>query len=396
MSVRDEMQTVGRRIRGQEGQTLTEFAIIAPVIVGVLVFAIFFYEMTQIKLKQQEAERYVAWEFTGKLLTDYNDPGRSGQLYTEAKNDIVADTMDRFDNLVSTNKLSNQRAYVMSEWELREPHVTNNTVPEVPGGFWVNLVFQIFKIAYTIWDMQTWTSVNPVHYALMAGSNTQPSFAGSGAIAEQFGPSNWKFNKKGFIKVKMKWRVAPTSMFSKRFMDDRFNKAFRPFGTKTLDDKASPDGIALVVDSWNLQDGTAVSGKYQADKNTRYWKQVDRMAFVNSTSKSIAKGFALLVTVPASITSGMCGQFAGMPSIDPMETALAVKPYGPSTLGQRSLEGMTDAPSKFDTLPYISAYKTAYDQRGEYFMGCKQQGMLGCNRSTSSDNPFGEYIVSGQ
>jgi len=29
-------------------------------------------------------------------------------------------------------------------------------------------------------------------------------------------------------------------------------------------------------------------------------------------------------------------------------------------------------------------------------MGCRQQGILGCNRSLSSDNPFGEFIVSGQ
>jgi len=63
------------------------------------------------------------------------------------------------------------------------------------------------------------------------------------------------------VKVKMRWRVAPTAMFTKRFMDNRFNKAFRPFGTKTLDDKAAPDGIALVMDSWNLQDGASLSGK---------------------------------------------------------------------------------------------------------------------------------------
>jgi len=167
------------------------------VLVGIFIFAIFFYEATQIKLKQQEAERYVAWEFTGKLLTDYGNNGNQSQLFNDAKQEIVADTMERFDNLVSTNKLTNQRAYIMTEWELREPRVQNVGPPEVPGGFWVNLVFQVFKLVYTIWDMQTFTSANPIHYALMAGSQTQPDFAGSGAIAEQFGPSSWKFNKKG-------------------------------------------------------------------------------------------------------------------------------------------------------------------------------------------------------
>ena len=57
---------------------------------------------------------------------------------------------------------------------------------------------------------------------------------------------------------------------------------------------------------------------------------------------------------------------------------------------------MSDTPTKFDTAPYIGAYKAAYEQRGEYFMGCRQQAVLGCNRSLSSDNPFGEYIVTGQ
>ena len=184
--------------------------------------------------------------------------------------------------------------------------------------------------------------------------------------------------------------------FTKKYLDDRFNKAFRPFGTKTLDDKASPDGIALVVDSWNLQDGTSISGKYQADKTTRYWKQVDRMAFVSPTSKTIATGAASLITMFASIASGMCGEFAGMPTILPMETALAAKAYGPSNLGRRDLEGMQDQPKKFDTLPYVNAYQKAYDQRGEYFMGCRQQAVLGCNRSTSTDNPFGEFIITGE
>jgi hypothetical protein len=382
------------RLRGEGGQSLTEFAIIAPVIVGILIFAIFFYEATQIKLKQQEAERYVAWEFTGKKLTDYGNPGNASSLFSQAKNDIIADTMDRFDNLVSTNKLTNQRAYVMAEWELRQPTVLNSTVPEVPGGFWVNLVFQIFKIAYTIWDMQTWTSVNPVHYALMAGSNSQPTFSGSGAIAEQFGPSSWKFNKKGFISSKMRWRVAPTAMFTKRFMENRFNKAFRPFGTITLNDRASPNGVALVVDSWNLQDGASISGRYQGDKNTAYWKQVDRMAFVTSASRNIAKGFAQVITAMASIAAGMCMQTPL--TTDPMETALAAKAYGPTAEGKRNLEGMTDRPNNFDTAPYTGAYKTAYGQRGDYFMGCRQQGILGCNRSLSSDNPFGEYIVTSE
>ncbi|MBI5478708.1 MAG: hypothetical protein HY906_07635 [Deltaproteobacteria bacterium] len=389
--VRDRM----RGLRRQEGQSLTEFAIIAPVIVGIFIFAIYFYEATQIKLKQQEAERYVAWEFTGKLLTDYNNPGNSSSLFNQAKQDIVADAMERFDNLVSTNKLQNQRAYIMTEWELREPRVLNERVPEVPGNSWVNLVFQIFKWAWTVWDAQTFTSSNLLHQAMMWGSDTRPTFAGSGAIAEQFGPSGWGFNQKGFVQVKMRWRVAPTAMFTKRFMDNRFNTAFRPFGTVTLDDRAAENGIALVVDSWNLQDGTSIGGYYQRDKGTRYWKQVDRMAWVSSAPKTTAKLAALAITLPSQVIAIFNEQVA-FPTIDPMETALAARAYGPTTDGKRRLEGMSDKPDTFDTAPFTpkSAYENAYKQRGQYFMGCRETGIVGCNRSLSSNNPFGEFIVT--
>lgn len=391
--VRDLMQ----RLRCQEGQTLTEFAIIAPVIVGVFIFAIFFYEVVQIKLKQQEAERYVAWEFTGKKLTDYGQNGNQSSLFSDAKGDIVADAMERFDNLVSINKTSNQRAYVMTEWELRQPTIHYKRVPEVPGGFWANLAFTVFKLIYTIWDMQTYMDSvkNWMHGTLMAGSDTQPKFMGSGAIAEQFGNSDWKFNSKGFVQVKMAWRVTPTAMFTKRFMDNRFNKAFRPFGHKTLNDPASPEGVALVVDSWNLQDGQSITGRPGDDENKPYYKQVDRMAFAAKPSRSLANGYAAAIKVLALTISYGCLQF-GAPTIDPMRTALAAKAYGPSNEGKRMLEGMTDKPNNFDTAPFVGAYKNAYNQRGEYFMGCKQQAILGCNRSLSSDNPFGEFIVAGE
>jgi hypothetical protein len=193
----------------------------------------------------------------------------------------------------------------------------------------------------------------------------------------------------------MKWRVAPTAMFTKSYMDNRFKKGFRTFGTITLRNPSSPDGVALVVDSWNLQDGTSISGKYQADKNTRYWKQVDRMAWVSSPTKTITSTAAKFIQYPSQLIASFCEQY-GFPTIDPMETALAAKNYGPSTDGARSLEGMTDKPNKFDTAPFMGAYKNAYNQRGEYFMGCKQQAVLGCNRSTSTDNPFGEFIITGE
>ncbi|HEY3356968.1 MAG TPA: TadE family protein [Polyangia bacterium] len=387
------LRTWSSRLRGEEGQSLTEFAIIAPVLVGILIFAIFFYEATQIKLKQQEAERYVTWEFTGKQLTDYGQGGNQSGLFNSAKTDILVEGALRFANLVSTDHKLNQSHYVMTEWQLRLPTIHYQTVPDVPGGFWVNLVFNIFKIVFMIWDAQTFISPNLIHQGMMWGSETQPTFAGSGAIGSQFGADkHWKFNTKGYLQVKMKWKIRPTAFMPKNLMDSRFdNKRFRDWSSITLDDKASPDGLALIVDHWNLQDGRAINGGKGNDHGSAYWKQLDRMAFVSPASKGVANVAAKAGQVMLSLVSMLCLQ--PPLTLDPMETALTSKPYGNSP-GTRNVQ--TDRGNvAFDTSPYTGAYKNAYQQRGNNFMGCPQPEILGCNRSLSSNNPFGEFIVTG-
>ena len=386
------------RFRGQDGQSLVEFAIIAPVIVGILVFAIFFYEATQIKLKQQEAERFVAWEFTGYQLSDYGKGGNQSQLYNEARSAIISEMRDRYANLVSTNKEANQSSYLMTEWQISDPRVTHSTAPDLPGGFWVNLVFNIFKILYAVWDMQSYTSPNLYQMQLMAGSETQPGFMGSGGIAAQFDAADrWKFNTKGYIKTKMTWTIRPTIFFARNFMDARFdNHRFRDWTSLTLDDKSAKDGIALIVDHWDLRDGRAVGGNFPSagqDHSTPYWKQMDRMAFVTPASKGIAQGAANTLTSALSLITMLCLQVPM--SASPTETVLSSKAYSGSggTAGKRTLQ-VDGGESQFDTAPYVGAYKSAGEQRGEYFMGCKEDEKLGCNRSLSSNNPFGEFIIT--
>jgi hypothetical protein len=380
-------------LRGEGGQTLTEFAIIMPVLVGILIFAIYFYEATQIKLKQQEAERFVAWEFTGKQLTDYGQNGNQNSLFNQAKSAIISEMQDRYANLVSTNKEQGNFNYVMTQWQLRDPRIVNAKEPDIPGGTWVNLIFNIFKVIYTIWDAQSYTSGNMLQVAMMLGSETPPTFMGSGAIADQFNAAKkWKFNTNGYVKVKMRWRVKPTIFMPRNYLDSRFDdREFRDFSTVTFDDKASPDGLALIVDHWNLQDGRAINGGRGNDHGTAYWKQLDRMAFVSSASRGIANGYSKATTAVLSLVSMLCLQ----PPLttDPMETALTSKPYGAQP-GTRSMT-VDRGPSTFDTSPYVGAYKNAYQERGDNFMGCRQPGIVGCNRSLATDNPFGEFIVTG-
>ena len=379
------------RLRDQRGQSLTEFAIIAPVIVTILVFAIYFYEVTQIKLKQQEAERYVAWEFTGKQLSDYGDPDprqKASELYSEARNEIIADAVLRFDNLNSTNKSHNQRRYVMAEWDVLPPLVRNTKPPVLPGGALVNLVYAVFKVLFVMWDADRFSTTNPIYQAMMLGTEQE-----RGALYDQFGTKEWRFNEKGFVGVKMRWRVRPSLAFTKSFMDDCM-KPFRPFNAIWLDDHASPDGINLIVDSWYLQDGRSIRGEYQADRGTAYWKQVDRMAFVNSSTKGVARGYSRYVTSLANFVAMLC--IRQQLEVDPMETALAARIYrqdgGRVISGPRRLA--TDCGARnFDTAPNDGPYSEALNKRGDNFMGCPEAGVLGCNRTLGSENPFGDFIV---
>ena len=85
---------------------------------------------------------------------------------------------------------------------------------------------------------------------MMLGSETRPDFAGSGAIGSQFSVDrHWKLNTKGYIQAKVRWRIRPTVLMPRGFMDGRFdNRPFRDWSTITLNDPASRDGLGLVVD----------------------------------------------------------------------------------------------------------------------------------------------------
>jgi Flp pilus assembly protein TadG len=79
------------------GQALVEFAIVAPLIVMILLFAIWFYELIHIKLKVQEATRYAAWEATAFPLHDYAEgPDANDQLKEDALTQIRDDTCSRW------------------------------------------------------------------------------------------------------------------------------------------------------------------------------------------------------------------------------------------------------------------------------------------------------------
>jgi hypothetical protein len=363
------------------------------VIVGVLIFAIFFYEATQIKLKQQEAERYVAWEFTGKQLTDYSDSSdrpNIERLTGEAIREIPQEALARYRSLISPKKAGrtiNASHYVMTAWSMDgEPTVRNDLAREVPGGLLGQIAYGVASRLYSIWDAQTFSSSNSLHQTMMAGSQTTPQLAG-GAIGSAFDAAAlWGFNTKGQITVNpWPWRIVPTIFMPRNYLDDRFdNIPFRQFAAKTL----AGSGVVLIVDHWNLQDGRAISGQPGAETSSGFRRQLNRMAFVTKESQNLAASVSTQLTLELSAITQQLGQ--SPLRTNPMEVALTSVPYGDAA-GTRTL-ALDRGPVAFDTAPFARVYQMAHGQRGPYFMGCQQPENLGCRRSLD-DNPFGEWIV---
>ena len=57
---------IRKRLAGEEGSALTEFAIVAPLFVILIYWAQFFADLGVLKLKAEEAARYAVWEMTAQ------------------------------------------------------------------------------------------------------------------------------------------------------------------------------------------------------------------------------------------------------------------------------------------------------------------------------------------
>ncbi len=58
------LSTAARRLQTDEGSALTEFAIIAPIFILLMIWSEFFTDVGIVKLKTEEASRYALWELT--------------------------------------------------------------------------------------------------------------------------------------------------------------------------------------------------------------------------------------------------------------------------------------------------------------------------------------------
>lgn len=383
-----------RRKKARKGQALVEFALIAPVMVTLLLFCIYFYELNFIKIKTQEMARFAAWEMTGFPLHDYGKESQD-QYFRDAKSEIESEMDRRYANLLSTDTKTDNKLLALS-WEKPTVRLRDQQEPQIPTGNMMidlNTILTVVGYIIDIWSGLSFTHGNLYLMGMMGIYLVEKNLV-VGARGDRFNPPRkWGLNRNGYIQVQVRTRFrnewipkkflqhGRTGWFTnKHFMATRF----------TLQETS-----ALVADSWRLHEGDSVT----PSDNKQFSKVVDRMVLVSNTVRNVVKPFVIAFKVVVNAMEAVANVAAPgfrIMQVDPLKGVVASKAYKErrNDSGQISIEE-DDNTRKYDTTPNKegSEYRKAFTNRGDYFMGCHEKERLTCGASLSQENPFGDYVV---
>lgn len=389
------------------GQALTEFAIVVPIVVMVFMFSIWFLELVQIKLKVQEAARYVAWEAQSYPLHDY-DKGKSAlsSLASQMSQKVTKEAKQRYEDLDSASTMS--KGHRIFSAAFTPPLILTMNQPEeaIYGGPIVNFIFGVGAAIFDFLSALSYKNPNYVAMALIAAGKDY----GAALADRTFGSAEWGFNRNGYIQATVSTIVT-----------NRWYQRGVVWGEGGERDTTMPNwGVfiteshGVMADSWDLNKGDDVYGntlRPGVSKSSPYWKQVDRMYMVNSKARGVAKGFVnffrLAMRMALAMTFTMATPPGGLSEGDFMQTAVVSKNYTTPQSGRVQISQDRGSTQSYDTAPVcgsssgsgcpggdsLKPYGETLDDRGKYFMGCGREMSLGCPSSTlSQDNPFGDYI----
>ncbi|PID37943.1 MAG: hypothetical protein CSA65_09190 [Proteobacteria bacterium] len=383
--------TLRRRMRGDEsGQALVEFAIVVPLIVTVFLFAQWGWELVQIRLKVQEAARFAAWEATAYPLHDYEKGKANG--FSKMRTSVVAETMMRYGDLNSATTIPSGLTIWSATWTPPIVMITDGQEEMIYGGAIVNLIFNIISQVGALIAGLLYNSQNKVALSLITSAKSKSSGKGPGkAMASLFGPTEWGFNKKGYVTARVGTYVK-NEWFNVRLLGKPIfnNPGFIIY-----------ESHGVLADSWRLNKKGDKAWKKGNDKSPGFssgamYKQVERMYLMTKTTRTVAKVWAasIYTTMFASAkTTGILS--VGGPSLSDFTKPSVVMGSYQGGKPESGLIRLREdiGQRKYDSAPMRGAYLEALKQRGEYFMGCKEAEKLGCTDTLSQDNPFGDYIV---
>jgi hypothetical protein len=392
------MRLPALRHSARRGAATTEFALIVPVLVMILLFSMYLTELVRAKIKMQEFSRYVVWEMTSYTLSDFAKANHDA-AFTDAQREMMEEAVDRYKDLDSV-----------------EPNAR-------PG----NLIARYADVAGTVENKE----VPFIEGGLVLG-NTNEGFA-SDVLGAVNGGANgllnfWDFNTKGWVQteVTMKYNnvILPTS-----YLDQGQGAFFKSdtFGGRNLGSLGLRQRYSMYADPWNLEDGSDATIRGRRAGNHRdgsgeeaahgLWLQVDRMVFLGVRAKleenlgiigrlrqflqQFAPAFLGTFVVSHNYTANPSGS----------EDEWARDCIGPNTGirsypeeahgGLNNLDKFSQLdyprPKCFDTAPFRDVpynsppkYMQIFQARGDYFMGCKNPQAEDPSAPTSTDSTKGD------
>jgi Flp pilus assembly protein TadG len=403
------------RARNESGQALVEFAIVAPLIVMVLLFALWFYELVHVKLKVQEAARYAAWEATAYPLHDYDKgPSELSNLASSMRTSVIADTMQRYMDLDSrSDGLSASNQIFASSWTPPIVVMTNQQEEVIYGGPIVNLVFGLAGTLFDFLSALTYKNQNYVALS-MIGLSKVGEVSGGGAMRyRMFGSSAWGFNRSGYVEA----RVA--LMLKNEFANRGVGRFILPNKSVFISERHG-----VLADSWRLDTGESAYGdaiRPGYASSSPYWKQIDRMYLVNSGARGAARTWIGIFRAMMLVSLAFTGSMSMPPNLsneDFTRAAVVSRGYTDADAGKVDIVQDRGSTRRYDTAPlgqggggagggaggggeqatdFLGEHRKTLDDRGPHFMGCPREMSLGCPSSTlQQDNPLGPYLFRGE
>jgi hypothetical protein len=387
----------------ERGASLTEFAIVIPVIVAMFYGSVYLTELGAFKLKSQEIARYSAWAFTQHPLSAYDDENlKHNDAWTRARDSVADELADVYSDLDGAR---DRTLPIEGAWGQ-----TMMAVYQPPSGFsgLSNRPAQVLPS----WGQMEWAEP-------LSGLGMALSILGFGTGTESLasGPaSRLRFNNKGQITARANVKTLPpilpnperalkatamAKLGGERGAD--FSPWF-PSGREIRDDRNRRMESTLLVDSWRIHDGFSAHPK--RSPMSGYARMVGEVS--DNGIKALPGGQLIgwltgLGDQLKKLPPGLTVLFGFQPP-DP-ESHLLSRPYSqartssrPNPKGQvqrgqvdifrytganRAQE--SDAVTNFETSPLFldargddKSYYEALKRRGNNFMGCKQPEERGC------------------
>lgn len=364
-----------RTLRYRRGQAITEFALVLPVLIVILLYSMYFTELVRAKLKLQEASRFVAWEMTSYTLDDFGKADHAG-AFKAAKDPAELDALDRYKDLESIDNRS-------------------------PGDFVVG--YSNVKATVTNLDAPLITSPIPSLSGDPFFSGLLNVLNGGTTAAYQF----FGFNTKGKVQVELTMQL-DNRILPHHFLDENggFFQADM-WGGRNLQNLTLKNRFTLLASGWDMPDGADAvqhqhgpggprAGVHRGGSDQGIYTQVSRMSLLGAPNKlGNIPGFSTIMGligdfIPNPITATYVVSHnyfeAGNNNID--TRGCDNDPGHGAPWGMNNLEdgNGSDGPGLdvdrrkcYDTAPFRdtsrygeSQYREIFRARGAFFMGCKK------------------------